>query len=61
MMSCPLCRSKRIHRSRRKGNVEEVILAMILVKPFRCESCDHRFFRWSISASHNASRPATTP
>jgi predicted Zn-ribbon and HTH transcriptional regulator len=60
MMSCPLCQSKRIHRSRRKGIVEQLILAMILVRPFRCEKCDYRFFRRSLSATPNPSRPATT-
>jgi predicted Zn-ribbon and HTH transcriptional regulator len=60
MMSCPLCHSKRIHRSKRKGIMEQVILAMIFIKPFRCERCDHRFFRQSINTNHNASRQVTT-
>jgi predicted Zn-ribbon and HTH transcriptional regulator len=60
MLSCPLCRSKRIHRSKRKGIIEQVILAMIFIKPFRCERCDYRFFRWSITANHDASRQETT-
>jgi transposase-like protein len=60
MISCPLCHSKRIYRSKRKGIMEQGILAMIFVRPFRCESCDYRFFRWSLSASPRASRPATT-
>jgi predicted Zn-ribbon and HTH transcriptional regulator len=60
MLSCPLCRSKRIHRSKRKGIMEQVILAMIFIKPFRCERCDFRFFRWSITTNHNAPRQETT-
>jgi predicted Zn-ribbon and HTH transcriptional regulator len=59
-MSCPLCHSKRIHRSKRKGIFEQVILAMVLVRPFRCESCDYRFFRRSLPENSNASRSATT-
>ena len=59
MMSCPLCRSKRIHRSKRKGIIEQVILAMIFIKPFRCERCDYRFFRWSLSANPNPAPRAT--
>ncbi len=55
MISCPLCRSKKIHQSKRKGILEQVILAMILVRPFRCERCDYRFFRWSVSANPNLS------
>jgi predicted Zn-ribbon and HTH transcriptional regulator len=60
MISCPLCHSKRIHRSKRKGIIEQIILAMIFIKPFRCERCDYRFFRWSITANHNAPRQETT-
>jgi predicted Zn-ribbon and HTH transcriptional regulator len=60
MLSCPLCRSKRIHQSKRKGIIEQVILAMILVRPYRCEKCDYRFFRRSLSEDRNASRAATT-
>ena len=59
MMSCPLCDNKRIHRSKCKGIIEQGILAMIFVRPFRCERCDYRFFRRSLSANPNASRPAT--
>jgi predicted Zn-ribbon and HTH transcriptional regulator len=60
MLSCPLCHSKRIHQSKRKGIIEQVILAMILVRPYRCEKCDYRFFRRSLSGNHNTSRAATT-
>jgi hypothetical protein len=60
MISCPLCHSKRIHRSRRKGILEQGILAVIFLRPFRCERCDYRFFRQSFSANSDASRPATT-
>jgi len=59
MLSCPLCRSKRIHRSRRKGVMERVILAMIFIRPFRCERCDSRFFRRSLSANPDPARRAT--
>jgi len=59
MMSCPLCDSKRIHRSRRKGIMERGILAIIFVRPFRCEGCESRFFGWSLTGNPNASWPAT--
>ena len=60
MISCPLCHSKRIHRSKRKGIMEQVILAMIFVKPFRCERCDYRFLRQSFNTNHHASRQQAT-
>jgi len=56
MICCPNCDSARIHPSRRKGFVEKGILAMIFVRPFRCEECDDRFFRWCVSTNPNASR-----
>jgi hypothetical protein len=59
MMSCPPRRSERIHKSRRAGIIERRILAMIFVRPFRCERCDLRFFRWSFTTNSNSSRPAT--
>jgi hypothetical protein len=58
-VNCPQCTSRRIHQSRRRGIMER-ILAMMFVRPFRCERCDLRFFRWSFTANPNSSRPATT-
>jgi hypothetical protein len=55
MICCSNCDSTRIHLSRRKGFLEKVILAMIFVRPFRCEECDDRFFRWRFSTNPNAS------
>ena len=60
MMNCPRCTSVRIHHSRRRGIIETIILAAIFVRPFRCERCDSRFFRWSLNANPNSSRPART-
>ena len=59
MPSCSLCHSQRTHCSRRKGIIERGILAMLFVRPFRCERCDYRFFRWSFTTNPNVSRPAT--
>lgn len=58
MQSCPICASVSIHPSRRYGFTEKVLLAMIFVRPFRCEWCDARFFRWSLSENPNAARSA---
>ena len=60
MLQCPQCDSKRIHQSRRKGIIEGGILAMIFIRPFRCEKCDLRFYRWSFGSNPNSARPATT-
>ena len=59
MKCCPECESLRMHVSRRKGIVERTILAMIFVRPFRCERCDARFYRWALSANPQAPRQTT--
>jgi len=59
MMSCPQCQCERLHQSRRKGIMEKAFLALIFRRPFRCEGCDFRFFRWSFTTNHNSSRPET--
>ena len=43
---CPNCESGRIRRSRRRGLVEKVACAVLLVSPYRCEECDQRYFRF---------------
>ena len=61
--NCPDCQSRRIHRSRRRGILESSLLAMLFIRPFRCLSCDHRFFRWSFNANPSSQRtePQRTP
>ena len=58
MISCPSCGSEQIHQSRRKGFLEKRILLIVFVRPFRCEECDDRFFRWSLSATPNGEQGA---
>lgn len=60
MMRCPECHSDRVFPSRRRNALERGLLAMLLVRPFRCLACDLRFFRWSVTAHPNASRSAAT-
>ena len=59
MLCCPLCQSKKVHLSRRRGLLERLFLATLFVRPIRCEKCDFRFFRWSFSANPQASRQPT--
>lgn len=59
MKSCPVCDSSRLHQSRRRGIVERTILAVIFVRPFRCEKCDARFYLWSLSGNTQTSGQAT--
>lgn len=50
MLNCPHCHSEQIYRSRRRGVIERRILTMVFMRPFRCNQCAFRFFRWSITA-----------
>jgi hypothetical protein len=43
---CPRCHGKSVHRSHRRGAVERVVCALLLISPFRCDDCDHRYFRF---------------
>ena len=58
-MNCPVCPSQRIYRSRRRGFLESAFLAVLFIRPFRCLTCRHRFFRWSLSPNPGPSRPIT--
>jgi hypothetical protein len=60
MVNCPQCSSVRIHQSRRRGIIETMFLALIYFRPFRCERCDLRFFRFSLTAKPNSPRQTTT-
>jgi len=42
---CPQCESRKVHRSRRHGLLERIASA-VLISPYRCDNCDHRFFRF---------------
>jgi hypothetical protein len=41
---CPYCHSARVHRSRRSTLLEQTLLRVISLYPYRCEDCDLRFF-----------------
>jgi len=56
-VSCPDCQCGRIHRSRTRGTVE-FLLAFLRFRPYRCEECDFRFFRWSVQHKLKPARPA---
>lgn len=42
---CPTCkRATRIRRSRRHGFSENTLLSILLLTPYRCDSCGGRFY-----------------
>src|SRR5580692_10268004 len=54
---CPACQSDQVRRAR-TGGIAEPFLAKLLIRPYRCEECDFRFFRWSTRHKPKATRPA---
>src|ERR1700686_4099745 len=56
---CPDCQSDQIRRSKTRGSVES-LLAFLRMRPYRCEECNYRFFRWSIRTKPKATKPART-
>jgi transposase-like protein len=47
---CPRCASPAIRRSRRKGLLEHVLHSALFISPYRCGSCDERYFRLRLSS-----------
>ena len=43
---CPLCGSRDIHRSRRRGIAEQIACRLTPVRPFRCNACDSRIYAY---------------
>jgi len=46
---CPKCASTDVWRSPRRGFYELVLLSSISVRPFRCQGCANRFYRFSLN------------
>jgi len=59
-ITCPNCQSRMIHRSKKKGILETILLTAIFVRPFRCEKCDTRFFQLSFREKPAPARTAKT-
>ena len=52
--------SKNISKSKRRGLFESLVFKLIHVRPYRCQSCDLRFFRWAGPHVHSVSHIAAT-
>ncbi|MGH9509610.1 MAG: hypothetical protein ACRD2Q_01045 [Terriglobales bacterium] len=46
---CPQCRSYDVHRSRRRGFVERVLLPLVLKRPYRCDGCNSRYYGYTFA------------
>jgi hypothetical protein len=56
---CPYCQSDLTHRSRTRGIVES-LLVFLRIRPYRCDECDCRFFRWGVQHKSKATRSPRT-
>jgi transposase-like protein len=54
---CPNCASHETRRSRRKGLMERTLFAALFVHPYRCESCDQRYYRLRLPVHTEAKHP----
>ena len=53
--SCPDCQSTQVRPSRVRG--VELLLMALLLRPFRCQRCSTRFWRFRFSAALAKPRP----
>jgi predicted RNA-binding Zn-ribbon protein involved in translation (DUF1610 family) len=51
---CPLCGSKNIHRSKRRGFAEQLACRVTPIKPFRCNDCSRRVYAMEWAQSKTA-------
>jgi hypothetical protein len=54
---CPNCASPAIHRSRRKGLLEQILHSVLFISPYRCKTCDERYFRFRLPVSSGEKPP----
>jgi hypothetical protein len=55
---CPVCKSNNVRRSMRRGVLESLVLRLLLLRPFRCDSCNNRYYGWFFSKRGDGKRPA---
>jgi predicted RNA-binding Zn-ribbon protein involved in translation (DUF1610 family) len=51
---CPICGSRDIHRSKRRGIAEQLACRITPVRPFRCNSCNARIYAYEQPAEKSA-------
>jgi hypothetical protein len=50
---CPFCRCLEVYRTRSKGIIERHLLRVVHLCPYRCTSCDRRFYAGAASRGAN--------
>lgn len=46
VLLCPWCQSPQVRRSQRWNFMEQAIFRLLWIKPYRCEACNRRFYRF---------------
>ncbi len=49
---CPHCGGHVTYRSKRRGPKDWVLHSLLFQSPYRCESCDRRFFHHRLAHHH---------
>jgi len=55
--SCPFCQSTKVRRSRRAGLFESFVLRLVLMRPYRCETCTRRHYNFYFAQPAQEKRP----
>lgn len=51
---CPLCGSRNIHRSKRRGFAERLAGMVTPIRPFRCNDCYQRVYALEMAEARTA-------
>jgi C4-type Zn-finger protein len=54
---CPSCSSVAIRKSRRKGLLERILYSAVFITPYRCKTCDYRYYRFRFPISLSEKHP----
>jgi hypothetical protein len=57
---CPICKNHNVRRSMRHGVLEILLLRLFLLRPFRCDNCNHRYYGWFFSRMLGSRRVTRT-
>jgi hypothetical protein len=61
---CPSCENSSIYRSHRHGTFETILGKILLLYPYRCQSCDQRFYIFGqrrVPGLHPKPEPSGSP
>jgi len=46
---CPRCGRTDVHRSRRRSFFERLVFPLVLMRPYRCNDCNHRYLDFTFT------------